>query len=130
MVDNNKTSNYDLPGFINKNVSASKAELEKNAMKVYVLGEGEKVINQYPKENNKLYRGSVVVLLTDKYDKKMPSLIGLSYKDATNILKLMGVKYSLEGNGYVVSQSVPEGIIVNNETGVALKLENSYSLGS
>lgn len=130
VVDNNKTSNYDLPGFINKNVSASKAELEKNAMKVYILGEGEKVINQYPKENNKLYRGSVVVLLTDKYDKKMPSLIGLSYKDATNILKLMDVKYSLEGNGYVVSQSVPEGIIVNNETGVALKLENSYSLGS
>ena len=52
----------------------------------------------------------------------MPSLIGLSYKDAMNILKLMGVKYNLEGKGYVVSQSIPEGIIVGNDATVNLVL--------
>ena len=91
-------------------------------MKVYILGTGDKIINQYPKENNKLYTGSTVVLLTNQYDKKMPNLIGLSYKDATNILKLMNVKYTTTGKGYIIEQSVKEGEIVKEDTIVSIKL--------
>ena len=98
-----------------------KSELE-SYTKLYVLGTGEKIISQYPSANRKLYKGSVVALLTDKYDKSMPNLVGLSYKDAMNILKLMGVKYELEGKGYVVSQSIPEGIIVGDDATVHLTL--------
>ena len=92
-------------------------------MKVFILGEGEKIINQYPNKNTTLYPGSVVVLLTDKYDKKIPNLIGLSYKDAINILKLMGVRYITEGKGYVKSQSIQEGSIVTEDMTVNLSLE-------
>ena len=63
-----------------------------------------------------------MALLTDKYNKAMPNLVGLSYKDAMNILKLMGVKYELEGKGYVISQSIPEGIIVGDDATVHLTL--------
>ena len=93
-------------------------------MKVFVLGNGKKVIKQYPNKNSKLYTGSVVAVLTDTYDKKMPNLVGLSYKDATNILKLMGVNYKTEGNGYVTSQSVSEGDIVGDGVSVLIKLKN------
>lgn len=127
MVDNHNTENYKIGSYVNKETTSVKSELEKNQLKVYVLGNGEKIINQYPVKNSKLYPGSVVVLLTDTYDRSMPKLVGLSYKDAANILKLMGVKYSLEGNGYVVSQSVPEGIIVGNDVTVKLELSNGYS---
>lgn len=127
VTDNNKTTNYTLNSYINKTTSEIKSELEANQMKVFVLGTGEKIINQYPFKGSKLYIGSVVVLLTDNYDKAMPNLVGLSYKDASSILKLMGVKYNLEGNGYVVSQSIPEGIIVGNDTTVTLTLNNGYS---
>lgn len=127
VVDNHSAESYKLDSYVNKETELIKSELEKKQMKVYVLGNGEKVINQYPKKNSKLYPGSVVVLLTDTYDKAMPNLIGVSYKDAINILKLMGVKYSLEGNGYVVSQSVPEGIIIGNDVTVEIKLGNGYS---
>ena len=95
-------------------------------MKVFVLGTGEKIINQYPSSTNKMYNDSVVVLLTDTYNKAMPNLVGLSYKDAVNILKLMGVKYSLEGNGYVISQSVEEGTVVGNDITVEIKFSNGY----
>ena len=42
----------------------------------------------------------------------MPNLLGLSYKDCYNILNLMGVNYKIEGNGYVVNQSIPENMII------------------
>lgn len=127
VVDNRSTDSYEIGSYVNKEVETVKSELEKNNMKVFVLGNGEKVINQYPAKNSKLYQNSVVVLLTDTYDKAIPNLIGLSYKDAINILKLMKIKYSLEGNGYIISQSVPEGIIVGNDVTVELKLSNGYS---
>lgn len=127
VVDNSSKESYKLGEYSNKDVETVKNELEKNQLKIYVLGSGEKVVNQYPSDGNSLYPGSVVVLLTDSYDRAMPNLMGLSYKDAKNILQLMGVKYSLEGNGYVVSQSVPEGIIVGNDVTVEIKLNNGYS---
>ena len=119
--DNNKTTTYQVKNYRNKNTSNIKSELE-SYTKLYVLGTGEKIISQYPSANRKLYKGSVVALLTDKYDKSMPNLVGLSYKDAMNILKLMGVKYELEGKGYVISQNILEGIIVGDDATVHLTL--------
>lgn len=127
VVDSNRTESYELQSYINKNTASVKSELEKNYMKVYVLGNGEKVINQYPSKGNMLYRDSVVVLLTDTYDKAMPNFVGLSYKDANNILRLMGVKYDLQGNGYVVNQNVPEGILVSDDVTVVLQFSDGYS---
>ena len=91
-------------------------------MKVFVLGTGSKIIGQYPEKDITLYPGSTVALLTDTYDKTIPNLIGLSYKDAANILKLMGVRYTSEGKGYVTNQSIQEGSVVTEEMTVTLTL--------
>ena len=123
VVDNNKATTYKIKSYISKTTNDIKSELEENKMKVFILGTGEKIINQYPEKDNNLYPGSVVALLTDNYDKKIPNLTGLSYKDAINILKLMGVRYETEGKGYVKSQSIKEGSIVTEEMTVTLKLE-------
>lgn len=127
VVDNYSTDNVKIDSYINKKTGIVKEELEQKKMKVFVLGSGDKIINQYPNSGSKLYNGSVVVLLTDNYDLAMPNLVGLSYKDMINILKLMGIKYSIDGNGYVISQSIPEGIIVGNDVTVEIKLNNGYS---
>lgn len=127
VVDNYRTESYNINSYVNKETATIKSELEKNQMKVFVLGSGDKIINQYPSKGSKLYPNSVVVLLTDNYDRAIPNLVGLSYKDASNILRLMGIKYNLEGNGYVVSQSVPEGIIIGDDVTVELQLNNGYS---
>ena len=121
-LDNNKKETYILDYYTNKETSSVTNELNKKQLKVYVLGNGDKIINQYPKEKSELYTGSVVALLTNNYDKKMPNLIGLSYKDANNILKLMNIKYTIEGKGYVVEQSVNEGEIVKDDITVTIKL--------
>ena len=122
VVDNTKSTTYKIGNYINKDVSSASSELTKNNMNVYILGNGKKVVNQYPNNNRELYTGSIVALLTDTYDKKMPNLLGLSYKDASNILKLMGVRYELSGSGYVKSQNIKDGEVVGDAT-VVLKLE-------
>lgn len=124
VIDNTKSTIYNIGNYVNRYVNDIISDLTKNNMKVFVLGNGKKVIKQYPNKNSKLYTGSVVAILTDTYDKKMPNLVGLSYKDATNILKLMGVNYKTEGNGYVTSQSVSEGDIVGDGVSVLIKLKN------
>ena len=123
IADNNKATTHKIESYINKQTSTIKQELEESKMKLFILGEGEKIIGQYPEKGTTLYPGSIVVLLTDKYDKKIPNLTGLSYKDAINILKLMGVRYTTEGKGYVVNQSIAPDSIITEDMTVSLKLE-------
>ena len=123
VVDNNKSTTYKLNSYINKNTSNVKNTLEENKLKVFILGDGERIINQYPLKGNKLYPGSIVVLLTDNYNKTMPNLSNLSYKDAINILKLMDVRYTTEGKGYVVNQNIPEGEIISENVTVSITLK-------
>ena len=122
VTDNNKATTYKVESFINKETQTIKTQLEESKMKVFVLGTGEKIIRQYPEKKTELYPGSVVVLLTDTYDKKIPNLVGLSYKDAINILKLMGVRYETEGKGYVTNQSIAPDSIITEDMTVKLNL--------
>ena len=122
IADTNQETMYKVKSYINKETETIKAELEEHKMKVFILGSGKKIIRQYPEKNAELYPGSTVALLTDEYDKKIPNLVGLSYKDAINILKLMGVRYTTEGKGYVTNQSIQPDSIVTEEMTVILKL--------
>lgn len=124
--DNNKTNNYVVDNYINNNTSVVKNALTDNKLRVFVLGKGEKIINQYPSSGTSLYNNSVVCLLTDDYDKAMPDLVGLSYKDSINILKLMRVKYEVKGKGYVTSQNIKAGDLVKDSDTVVINLESGY----
>ena len=121
-VDNKEVSTYDMGEYVNKSTSVVRNELESNGIRVFVLGNGDKVIRQYPSSDVTLYNGSVACILTNNYDKVMPNLVDLSYKDASNILKLMGVSYKLEGNGYVIGQNITEGNVIGEGVEVVLSL--------
>ena len=127
VTDDNTYTSYTLDNYINEYTDTVKSELENNNINLYVLGTGEKIINQYPSEGSILQKDSTVAILTDNYDKSMPDLTGLSYKDATNILKLMGVKYSTTGNGYVTNQSIGVGTILGEDDTVTLTLSDGYN---
>jgi len=95
-----------LENYDNKLTANIKKELVNKNLKVITLGNGNKIINQYPKEGIILSKGDTIVLLTNDYDKKMLDFTGMSYKDVKNILDLMGVDYELSGYGYAVEQNV------------------------
>ena len=91
-----------------------------------VIGDGNKIINQYPLGNNTVYSNDKVFLLTDSYTKKMPNLIGYSYKEASNLLNLIGISFNASGNGYVYFQSINEGTLVSDEQILTINLKGKY----
>ena len=119
--DTKKTKHIITENYANKNVSELTKELKESNINVIVLGNGEKVVNQYPKEGITIYEKDKVVLLTNNYDKKMIDLTGLSYKEVKEILTLMGVEYELKGYGYASSQNVLKGEVVNKKVTVEFK---------
>lgn len=69
------------------------------------LGKGSKVISQYPKEGSPMESGQRIYLLTEE-SKTMavPDLTGESLRDAVEVLSLLGISVTTEGEGYVTSQ--------------------------
>ena len=84
------------------------------------------ILEGYPNSNSKLYDNDLVILKTNSFDnKRMVDLVGYSYKEANNILKLMDVNYSIEGNGYVYEQSVNAGDDIGNDE-IIVKLKEKW----
>ena len=120
---NEVKNNIYLDSYVNKNVNTVKEELDSKGISTVIIGNGDKVVNQYPGSNSILLNDKVY-LLTNNYNKEMIDIIGLSYKDATNILKMLGINYDTEGIGYVYEQSILPGTLVEDK--VIIKFKNNY----
>ena len=118
---------YLVEDYTNKITTEVVKELQDNKIKTITLGTGKKIIDQYPKVKNKIYRDDLVVLLTNDYNKEMIDLKGLSYKECKSVLDLMGVNYKINGVGYVDNQSIEPGKKVEGE--VEINLKQIYDLG-
>lgn len=122
--DNKDKESLEVENYYNKNTASIKGKLENSNIRVVVLGDGDKIVDQYPSNGSVIYEDDLVILKTNNYDKKMVNLIGYSHKEALNILKLMDISYNITGTGYVYEQSVLEGVIP--ETTVEIKLKEKY----
>lgn len=125
----NSTS-YELTNYTNKNVIEVTENLESNGLKVLVLGDGEKIIDQFPKVNNIVLTGDTVYLLTNSNEIKMPNLKNWSRLEAISLLKLINLSYNVEGYGSIIEQSIEPGTIINFNDTINLKLEQKYNFNS
>ena len=116
-----KLDSYTVDSYINKKVSTVVDNLNGKGIRSIVLGDGDKVIDQYPKKGNTMNVIDKVILLTNAGEKKMPNVNGLSMKEINIIFKMLDVKCELKGNGFVTHQSVGEGEVLNNDTIVTLE---------
>jgi len=122
--DSQSVDGYRIDNYVNKNSNDIKGLLDKNNIEVIMLGTGNKIMGQYPSSGVTLYNGDKIVLLTNNYDKTMIDFIGMSYKDANSILKLMDVSYELDGYGYVYEQNIKSGSKIDKP--IILKLKGKY----
>ncbi|MBQ3307251.1 MAG: PASTA domain-containing protein [Bacilli bacterium] len=100
---------YTIPSFINKKIDTVKTTLDINAIHYIVLGSGNKVVKQTPNANTTITNQDTIYLITNDSTIKVPNIVGQSTKVAANLLMQLGIKVNMDGVGYVVSQSVPEG---------------------
>lgn len=118
---------YTMNNYVNKVMNDAKAELDTLGVKQVVIGNGNKIISQYPKKGSKILSSDTVYLLTSDPAPQIPSMIGWARSDAVKVLDLMGIPYEEEGYGYVTNQSIAAGTVKNNET-MKLTLSEKYGL--
>jgi len=60
---NNENKTYTISSYINKNTNTTVEDLQKHNLNLVILGNGSKIINQYPKANTNVLENSKVFLL-------------------------------------------------------------------
>lgn len=109
-----------LENYQGQTVEDIKKKLTEYKINIITVGSGSNIIDQYPKKGNKITIGDKLILITDG-EIKMPNMNGWSRSEVIAFCKLLNIEYKIEGNGYVVSQSIGEN---NNISGMlTVKLE-------
>lgn len=103
-INSNTITSYTMPNFLNNNIENVKSALDTSNFKYEIIGDGKKVIGQYPM-NGTIVNGKIFIL-TNSDKIQIPNIVGYSRKDGINLAKLLGIDYSIEGNGYVSSYTV------------------------
>ena len=119
---------YKVENFINQKVEKVTTLLQANGVRYILLGNGDKVMRQTPSVNDTITSGDVVYLITNDSSISIPNVLGLSSKVAKSILEQLNVKVNLDGVGYVVNQSIPEGTPITEGMEINLALMPKYTI--
>ncbi|MBR3209443.1 MAG: penicillin-binding protein [Bacilli bacterium] len=112
---NSTVTSLTLESYINKKTEEVKAIMEQNNIHTVIIGDGDKIINQYPSKGETVLSYDKVFLITNKGKNIMPDLTGYSRSEVIYLMKTLGYDYELEGYGYVKQQSLAPGENVENK---------------
>ena len=119
---------YKVPNLSNKKLDYAKTQLDTNGIHYVIYGEGTKVVKQSPEVNSVITTNDTIYLITNDDNIKVPNVIGLSSKEAKDILQKLGISTKLDGVGYVTEQSIPEGTEITKGLEMSLKLSPKFSV--
>ncbi|HOO68130.1 MAG TPA: penicillin-binding transpeptidase domain-containing protein, partial [Bacilli bacterium] len=122
--ENEEVSTYTVENYINKSVSDIKSDLENKFSEVVIIGDGDKVINQYPSANTELSITEKVYLLTNGDNITMPNMSYWSLKEVDIYSKLSNIDYIYNGSGFVSEQSIEEGTIITSKNKIEVVLSS------
>lgn len=128
----NDTSNiqvvetYQIDNYNNCSIDNVKNDLEKYGFNLVVIGDGEKIVNQYPKAGTTLITGDKVYLVTNGNSITLPDMIGWSLADVQKFFELSNFNYTTEGYGYVYEQSIGKDTVLTSDSIVNYKLKDKF----
>ena len=118
-----ETGTYTTKSYINLDTTIVKSALEASSMEVIVIGDGNKIIKQYPKENTKLNAHNKIFLLTNDTNYKMIKIKGWSRNDVSTFANMVGLDVNYDGYGYVKTYSIKEGTLLDKTSKLEVTLE-------
>lgn len=112
-----------VDNYTNRTVYDAVDALSKKQYNSLVIGEGNVVLDQYPKQDTKLLSNDIVMLYTGGDTVKMPDMSGWTQKQVSSFWALTKIQMEIIGHGYVRSQSIAPGTIISKENVVTLTLD-------
>ena len=126
--DSNKitSSQIKISNYLNKDVTSVKKDLEGKGINVIVLGNGNKIIKQYPENNTSLIKDDKLFLLTNGDKITMPDLSGYAIIEVKTLANILNLKLIVNGNGYAINQSIKKDSILSEEKILEVEFKLPY----
>lgn len=119
-----------IPEIRGKSIEEAKKILKDVNLEYNIEGSGKSVTNTQPYPGYTVKEGTKITIYTGDavYNNKvsMPDLTGFSVTSAEDVLDNLGIKYILEGDGFVIDQSIPAGEVITTGSNVRLTLSDDY----
>ena len=119
-------TSYEVPSYYNQNVTDIVDQLTNMQIASVVIGDGDRIIDQFPSQGTTITSKEKVYLITSGPNKVMPNLMGYSLKEADTLLSYYGISYTFTGSGYVTAQNIPEGTPITDGLVLTVTLAPKY----
>lgn len=119
-------STIQLSSYYNEDINTVLSFLANHNITTAVIGNGERIIKQFPEQNTTVNSKEKVYLVTNGTVITMPDMIGWSRKEAEMFMELAGFTYTLNGTGYVKEQSIQAGTVMSVDNDLTLTLEPKF----
>lgn len=118
---------YMMDSYVNKKKEDVVSELNEFSKKLVVIGDGEKIVNQYPKKGIEVTEKDLIILVTnDSENIKVPDFTGYSINEVKTILSYLNINYEFDGNGYVYQQSIDKDTLIVDDMTITLYFKDYY----
>ena len=118
---------YKLDNLVNKTTEQATTNLSSKGIRFQILGNGNKIIKQFPASKSKVTNTDTVYLITNDKAITIPDLTGLSSKVAKGLLNELNVKVVFDGVGYVTAQSAPPGTAITEGMEITISLSPKFA---
>lgn len=114
---------YTLENFISNDVVSSVEKLKEKGLKVYVIGTGKYVTNQYPLKNSLVFKENKVFLKTNSDELYLEDMTGFSRSEVITYANLLGIDIKINGYGYVKNQNIAKDTLITSDLKIEVDLE-------
>ena len=115
-----------LPSYTNENIDTAIASLNSSNITPVIIGNGNRIIDQYPKAESKVLSQDKVFLITNGTIKTLPDLTGWARIDITKYCNLVGITCEMNGYGNAVEQSITPNTPIQGSETLIINLQNKY----
>ncbi len=125
-TENTKEDVFTVDSYINKDTASEAENINNSNMEAIIIGEGNKIISQYPTEGTTLNLGNKIFLKTNDTSYKMPNIKGWSRGDVLIFAKMINLNVNFDGYGYVKSYDVKNDSVIDINNPLNVVLEPKY----
>ncbi|NHM29696.1 penicillin-binding protein [Neobacillus terrae] len=126
-IKQDKPSTLELTDLTGEQADTAVNTLKDKGFETVVIGNGNNIEGQLPKGGESILEGEKVIIYTGG-NAKIPDMTGWSLRDVMKVAKLLEIKLSSAGSGYVEKQSIPAGTEAKNGESLIVKLRSPEQL--